>query len=130
MSEIELRPGDRVRVTITGIVREAYAGDRKYFTTIAYASSETDTMCVTLPSSVPGVAFEYLAPAEWPPRPGDLWHDRAGDPWFAGQADFDEPVRMIGRSGTAYPDDPEVLLRAWGPMTLVHRQDEAKGGES
>lgn len=128
MSEIELKPGDRVRITINGVVRETY-GDARQFTTIAFASSETDTMCVTLLNRAPGIAFEYLAPAEWPPRPGDLWHDRAGDPWFATQDDFDEPIRMIGRAGTPYPDDPEVLLRVWGPMTLVHRQAEAKDGD-
>lgn len=122
----ELKPGDRVRVVIDGTVRHQVNG----VVHIRYGAQLTKgDRLLSVVTTEPGVTVEYLAPAEWPPRAGDLWHDRAGDPWFAAQADFDEPIRMIGRGGIAYPDDPDVLLGAWGPMTLVHRQAEAEDGD-
>ncbi|WP_206184911.1 hypothetical protein [Thermoactinospora rubra] len=43
----------------------------------------------------------------WPPRPGDLWRDDEGRPWFAVETD-DYIVRLVDEAGRQ--ENPEVLV--------------------
>lgn len=76
----------------------------------------------------PQAAIERVAPAEWPPQPGDLWRrDDPGDVWFAVFDNYGRKLIMLPanptRGLTAYEPD-EVLTR--GPLTLVHREEAAR----
>ncbi|MER7063975.1 hypothetical protein, partial [Streptomyces albidoflavus] len=42
----------------------------------------------------------------WPPRPGDLWRDQDGHPWFATATD-DYDVRLVDENGVQ--EKPERL---------------------
>ena len=90
---------------------------------------------VVLPSAAPSsVTTERVAPAEWPPQPGDLWADSRGVWWFVHRVQVgnarhetrlvpDRPVQ----AGGWWPDR---LLSDRGPVTLVHRiavDDEPDG---
>lgn len=74
----------------------------------------------------PQAAVTRVAPADWPPRPGDLWHDRNGCPWFAAdihdEAETDEEnlvlIPVWELSGFA----PDPVIQKYGPLTLVHRE--------
>src|SRR5690606_14221389 len=84
---MSFKPGDIVDITIEGARVRAIRGedivDPSYETEGCVASvalTESVTVEVALTESV---TIERVAPAEWPPRPGDLWRDRDGLPWFA-----------------------------------------------
>ncbi|MBA9003702.1 hypothetical protein [Thermomonospora cellulosilytica] len=97
------------------------------------------------------VTITRAAPAEWPPRPGDLWRDREGRLHFASAyaPDYDnaEDCRGINDEGwrvvllSQHSDDscnpgsqmhrPEYVNQRYGPLTLVHREPAAQdGGEA
>lgn len=89
---------------------------------------------------VEGVAVERMAPAEWPPLPGDIWGIADGGRWFAAQyhADFDNRedfegcneggwrtvlVPMdIGPYGNSPGRPDEIRKKAAGQLTLVYRE--------
>lgn len=68
-----------------------------------------------------GVHVERLAPAEWPPLPGDLWRDQHGALWFA----FDSPgVGLCMRTATGGRSSAghEGQIEDNGPWVLVYRE--------
>jgi hypothetical protein len=75
------------------------------------------------------VSNNFRNPAEWPPQPGDLWRDsyprgghlpRPAELWFA-TSDTDKGVQFVGLTG--HKDDPDRVRHAYGPLTLVHREE-------
>jgi hypothetical protein len=82
--------------------------------------------CV-VPLDGPGVTVERVAPAEWPPQPGDLWHDRTQTSWFAadvadiGETDLPDIVLVSEDNHRLVPDE---VNQRYGPMTLEHRKGE------
>lgn len=124
VDDTSYQPGDRVRVTVEGVVDEIY-GDRKQLTTIVYASSETEATGVTFVNTGPGVAFERLAPAEWPPQAGDVWRDRDGDRWLAVPDENGSGKIMLADDHGAEP--PRFVYKRYAPLTLVHREQQAAG---
>lgn len=98
-----------------------------------YTTGEHRGVAVNLAAS--NVAVERVAPADWPPRPGDVWRSSRTDwapkgrLWLAGEETDDDGasdayVPMYGDNGHRTAADE--LLRI-GPMVLVHR--EAAVGE-
>lgn len=84
-----------------------------------------DDRSVAVNMASPGVTVERAAPAEWPPRAGDLWRrDDLGDVWFAVFDNYGRQLMMIPANPTkgltAY-EPGEVLVG--GPLTLVHREE-------
>ncbi|MFF4779436.1 hypothetical protein ACFY05_42135 [Microtetraspora fusca] len=74
------------------------------------------------------VTTEHVAPAEWPPQPGDLWRDKNDELWFASDVttpDDDPIVRLIPTYQGHEQYSPKEAWRHWGPMVLVHR-DQAE----
>lgn len=119
------QPGEVVDVTIKGArvtdwhpqideLTVEYDGD---------ANSETTTFEL----SSDQVTVERVAPAEWPPRPGDLWHDRNRCPWFA--ADIHDPAETDEENIVLVPVfelagfAPDPVIQKYGPLTLVHREE-------
>jgi hypothetical protein len=77
------------------------------------------------------VTVERVAPAEWPPRIGDLWRDRADNLWFGTPNSHNEDLWLIGSTGQG--DHASSLLRNNGPLALVLREPapaDTEGGES
>lgn len=92
----------------------------------------------------PQAAVTHVAPAEWPPRPRDVWGTHDGNRWFAARymADPDDPKDFegcnsegwrlvlihldVGPYGDAREGRPDEVRAQAGRMFLVHRED---GGE-
>ena len=79
-------------------------------------------------------------PAEWPPRPGDVWLDKNGNAWFAvhftneelddDEAEYEELVPFEADGCEPHSEDPDRVRRWWGPLTLAYRvPDEQDGGD-
>jgi hypothetical protein len=94
--------------------------DNDVFATLRFGS-----WLVSVNLIAPGVTVDRVAPAEWPPRAGDIWADRNGKEWFA--------VRRISIAGDAIifraaDDDasnwnePSEVLGDVGPLALIRRR--------
>lgn len=124
----DFKPGELVDVTIKGVrIHEA----------------NTDGAVMIIAEDRNGVAARYamppqagverVAPAEWPPRPGDKWRDRHGSAWFAFYGLEAREVFMIPADPVRGPlatPTPATVLGKLSPLTLVHREDDQNGGPS
>lgn len=140
----EFRDGEIVDVAIKGArVVNSYPTRRDHEDTglvlVVQLTDDTgalaDGRSVAVNLKSPGVSVTRVAPAEWPPQVGDLWRDRDGDLWF-GCVYYDihndthvtlSPARAKhtqawGEGGA------EAARQEYGPLTLVHREQQA-GGE-
>ncbi|GAA3223021.1 hypothetical protein [Actinocorallia longicatena] len=84
----------------------------------------------------PQAEIARVAPAEWPPQPGDLWRDRDGDTWHGVLVDdndtVDEPYTVLGAGRSSKNnavEEPGQILEWHGPLALVHREQQ-DGGEA
>lgn len=123
----DFQPGELVDIIIRGarVVQLARPG---------YLRVDLDTgPQLAIMADHPAVTVERVAPAEWPPRPGDVWRDRDGSPWFAAtviERGGNAVVRML--SGLGHEPSyqyPATFVQRSGPLTLVHREPEPEGGE-
>lgn len=125
----DYQPGDIVRIVIenarvTEICRHGDGnGDDLRFT---YEAKDGDQWPSAVWAQAPGVFVERVAPAEWPPKPGDLWRDRLGSVWFAffgldAREVFFIPADPV--SGPLTTPSPSLVLEKSGPLTLVHREE-------
>lgn len=78
----------------------------------------------------PRAEITRAAPAEWPPQLNDLWRSAKGRTWWAIEVYPNGSTRaeivLMNADADWLPGD--VVLRAEGPMTLVHREQQ-DGGE-
>ncbi|MGW6498567.1 hypothetical protein [Nonomuraea angiospora] len=111
--------GDIVDITIKGarVKREGSPG----FTIFDIDGHGHNLTLMTALSAVSVEVVEPAAPAEWPPRLGDLWRDRDQELWFAVSvgANIEFVSGLAGELGTTPPAE---LNRACGPLTLVRRE--------
>lgn len=127
----ELKKGDRVRVIVEGTVQVAYADRRADYgtVTITYPTEHEQAARLTVYENAEAVRIEHIAPAAWPPRPGDLWRDRDGELWFF-HAHANDKKQIIGRTADGlrwYSADKSSdfggLIDTNSPWTLVRRED-------
>ena len=122
-----LRPGDIVDITIKGVQVDAEGPDGTV--TIIAEHPDGGTAHWHMP---PQAAIERIAPAEWPPRTGDLWRDRDGDVWLCvtwtaynethtGLACTRRVPGKVGMLGGSL--SPQRVADQHGPLTLVHREE-------
>ncbi|WUI02071.1 hypothetical protein OHR68_09775 [Spirillospora sp. NBC_00431] len=127
-----IQPGEYGDITI----KDARISTAHESTGVLHAKTQAGGFLTFKPDD-PQVTFERVAPAEWPPRPGDLWRDRDGDTWHSVLVDDDDtadeayvilrPGRSSKHHGTAELHD---IVQWHGPLTLVHREDEQDGSAS
>jgi hypothetical protein len=60
-------------------------------------------------------------PEHWPPKPGDIWQDRAGARWACQPTDG-----MLARLDGDGDDSPNEINHHHGPLTLVSRVDPSE----
>jgi hypothetical protein len=126
----DFKPGDRVDITIKGarvrLVREhlSMLGEN----VADQLSYETDGGFVASVVLTEDVTVERVAPAEWPPRPGDLWRDKDGAIWFAVAHPHHSGPHLRGHDDGIAPAD--FIAENYGPLTLVRREDEQDGDQS
>jgi hypothetical protein len=117
--------GELVDITIRGARYEADHGDQRGF----HLPNAARRIWLPLSTSV---TVERIAPAEWPPRVGDLWRDRADNLWFGTpNSPYTDDTWLIGSTGQG--DHASSLLKLNGPLTLVHREPQpadTEDGES
>jgi hypothetical protein len=150
----DFKPGEIVDITIKGAcvtncyptAHEDADGTRTDTGTVLVVSldgARRDDRSVAVNIATPGVTVERVAPAEWPPRAGDLWRDRHGHLHFAAYyapdyCDREDSrgidsvgVRVVllpqGLSDGCVPGQqmyrPETANQDNGPLTLVHREE-------
>lgn len=110
-----IQPGALVDVTIKGV---RYTGEsERGFAVVA----DEDGDQFPLPAHA---ELERVAPAEWPPQPGDLWRDAFRSTWFALHDNYADRIVMIPAKPTngltVY--EPDKALDKAGPLTLVRRE--------
>jgi hypothetical protein len=113
----DFKPGEIVDVVIKG-VRVDEQGPNGCVSIVAEAPNGLCGHWLMPPQA----AITRVAPAEWPPQPGDLWRDASGCLLFTRDL-FEGDVSMAPAAGTL---DEETPARAWeifGPLTLVHREE-------
>jgi len=112
----ELKHGDLADITITGARLELVEKNRQHFV------MPTGTTVTVEMTNDPGVNIVRLAPAEWPPQPGDLWRDEKHNGlWFVCREGDDGLVTLLGpRQESAETGD----LARWGAI-FVHRNDSS-----
>ena len=118
------QPGETVDITIKGArVHRETAGP-------GFCVFVMDGGCHTIFIDSANVTVERVAPAEWPPRPGDLWQEVDGALWFAQSLGGSQmafiPARVRGALDSSLP---AYVLETFGPLTLVHREDEQDGSD-
>lgn len=70
-----------------------------------------------------GVRITRVAPAEWPPQPGDIWGDGADERYFVRDNNTLVPRGVGGNV------QPNYLMQVLGPLSLVHREQQDGGAE-
>ena len=84
---------------------------------------DEDERCFSMP---PQAAITRVAPAEWPPQPGDLWRAKGGELYFAADvhdsAETDDPEIVLVATFEDYRQSPDRVSQLYGPLTLVHRE--------
>lgn len=131
---VGFRPGELVRVEIPR-VQVVTAGTSEAG---PWVMVMTDGGGYEILLNAADVVVTRLAPAEWPPRPGDLWRSADGELWFAyryGTGDGERSeLRLMSPQAGPYVGSytyPDRLLAERGPLDLVHRDLPAEpDGES
>lgn len=125
----EFKSGDVVDITIKG-VRINEVDQHGCISIIAKDCFDGQPASWRLP---PQAAVVRVAPAEWPPKPGDKWRDRHGSAWFAFYGLEAREVFMIPADPVRGPlstPTPDEVMHKVGPLTLVHREEEQDGSAS
>lgn len=124
------KPGEIVDIAIKGVrVTDSKHSEEDGPEITVLLDCEIGSGPIQMPAAWPMVTVERVAPAEWPPRPGDLWRDQDGTVWFAADVrDIDETD--VPKIVMVYPHEdhrlpPGKLNQQSGPLALVHRE----GGE-
>lgn len=120
----DYRPGELVKVTIRGRVH-ALANATGYVLALDYDTSDGIEHQMRIITDSPSVTVERVAPAEWPPRPGDLWRDRHGSVWFAFRDPRGWVLMQAGDPTSDQKPQPETVITKHGPLELMHREPEA-----
>lgn len=126
----DFKPGELVTITIeNATVATAQPG----VLAINYGGTKPGQLdgYITIDTTAKGVTAERVAPAQWPPRHGDVWRDSDNMLWFVSIRDIggEYPrtetvfVPADGRRVDRYAHyESGRLLSERGPMTLVHRE--------
>ncbi|SEG44295.1 hypothetical protein SAMN04489712_105244 [Thermomonospora echinospora] len=109
-------PGEIVNITITGGRIDEVSKNGIH---VVLPNGTTATVEL---SNLEAVTVERVAPAEWPPQPGDLWRTER-QPYFAMYSDG--AMVLVNLGGERF--SPDFVL-AHGSLTLVHREEQ-DGGE-
>ena len=115
-------PGEIIDVTISGARIESISD-----VGIAQCSLPNHAWRPTINLRADGVEVERRAPAEWPPRHGDLWRDRSGGLWAGAEIHLEDGpyVMLFPLSSSRSSADPDRVLQDCGPVALAHREPEA-----
>ncbi len=122
-----LQPGDVVDITIRNARIVDVTGDKVRYQTPARDAPVVHI--VHLGPDWPLVTATRVAPAEWPPRAGDVWRDRSGGTWHALQhLPKHGGVRLFATTGSAQavPWEPARILADHGPMEIAFREPQRK----
>ena len=119
------QPGERVDITI----RRARVVDVLHSGGLRFVEIDTETgggtIAVPLPDETDTISVERVAPAEWPPRVGDVWIDHLDRAWFGTVApcdyEVDGGVWLVSADDFRDGQTPESLLQWRGPVRLDHR---------
>jgi hypothetical protein len=125
------RKGDLVDFTVRGARIDGVADDLNLLVmNLTPDDPQGSVQALDLPLAK-NIEVAHSARAEWPPLPGDLWRDSDGDVWLACMVGDGEvfALTMICAAGAA-DRSPEQLSARFGPLALVHREDEQDGGQS
>ena len=118
----EFKRGDIVNITIKGV---PIVDTNGFAVTIVGDHPDGMPAHYLMP---PQAAVERVAPAEWPPRHKDVWRDGSGELWIAYVHSLNDGSTRIDMYGFREFYSADTMLAKYGPMVLVHREDEQDGG--
>lgn len=118
-----LIPGERVSVTVHGVVESASPphGDDVVDVVLRYGLYRT-----VVHVAAPHVDTARAAPWDWPPLDGDVWVDRTGVEWFC-RVLYDTAAEGVAElvcvsEGKPYRDEAESVNDSFGPLELARRR--------
>jgi hypothetical protein len=114
--EQDFQTGEIVNVTIEGVFVQGPVKDG--YLTVNVGCDE-----IRFGLGEHGVTVTRVAPAEWPPRPEDLWRDHNGRLWFG------RSQNRFVTTGGSREETPDRLLADYGPLTLIHRERHDGGAQ-
>ncbi|WP_141576075.1 hypothetical protein [Actinomadura sp. WMMA1423] len=112
--------GEFVDIAIKGV---RVAAEHKGLVSIVADHPDGEPAHYAMP---PQAKVTRVAPAEWPPRAGDLWRDCENDVWFAVE-DSDGEITMVCQVDACPSRSPSELIRTLSPLAFVYREDEQDG---
>jgi hypothetical protein len=89
---------------------------------IVYRGGDRELYALYIKADSPNLVVTRVAPAEWPPRIGDLWADAHGGEWWCRPEHTEADAEAYLQSQKGGIDDPEWVMRQHGPMTLAYRK--------
>lgn len=115
-----LKAGELVRITVEARYVDADSPYRRF------AATPVDPAAGPCEFWLHGdvqARIERLAPAEWPPQPGDVWY-AAGEQadYFGVLAKGTKAVRLVAMTGSVAAYEPEAIAARSGPMILEYRR--------
>ncbi|GAB2918247.1 hypothetical protein ACFMQL_20265 [Nonomuraea fastidiosa] len=120
-----IRPGDRLRITLTCEADELKHGNRLY---ILLPQPNGITRYIgDIPVDAQGVDVEVLTPQQWPPLLGDVWIDGKNVEWFAVRRyGSSREIAFVSTDGHFAPESPDDMLTIRGPWRLSSPGAERK----
>lgn len=115
-----VKPGELVDVLLKDVEVVTASGAALEVTYRAGANREAYALYIK-PDS-PNLVVTRIAPAEWPPRIGDVWADAHGGEWWCRPEHEGADAEAYLQSQKGGVDDPSWVLRQYGPMALVYRK--------
>ncbi len=113
--------GDLVTIEIRNVKVDRVDGCEVFFTT--RAGGQRIEHAIHVGPGWPDATVTTLAPAEWPPLPGDLWRDKHGALWVVYRSGYSAAtVTMHEANGPRWSEGHEGQIEANGPWALVHRE--------
>jgi hypothetical protein len=122
----DFKPGDIVDITIRARVVEMIPGGALRFTFRQPEHFNAAPYPHVIATNSPDLTFELVAPAEWPPQPGDLWRDKHGELWFIHCDPPDGLLMARTADGERWTPDASRLIEDNGPLTLAYREPVAE----
>lgn len=90
----ELKPGQRVRIELEGVIPEMGGGCDASFITRRHPEYETFNSGRLYVKSLTNFKVTVLDSADWPPRVGDIW-EAEGREWAARDIYDDNPNQVV-----------------------------------
>lgn len=125
-NKLDKLDGTLVRITAIGRLQRAPSGG-EFMWRLDVPVDGVRTRNLWFRGDLTLLEAEQVAPAEWPPQPGDVWSDGTGQVWFFYLSEHDNSLSIRNATGGYVPDYPQEHLLHIGGLRLRHRLGPGEG---